>query len=148
MLGRALREAHETVPFRLVSLDGGKSRNAITRDASAVVSVAAAGESDFRAAVEKDRVAGQARVERQSIEERLATLTQREREVLEYVVAGQINKRIAAELGIVEKTIKVHRSRVMAKMGVESLADLVRLAERAGIVPIGPKSNIATTRDV
>ncbi len=68
-----------------------------------------------------------------SIRERLARLTPREREVLEHVVSGQLNKQIAADLGTVEKTIKVHRARVMQKMGVDSLADLVRLAQQAGI---------------
>src|ERR1043166_4191183 len=54
-------------------------------------------------------------------------------QVLEHVVAGQLNKQVAYDLGTVEKTIKVHRARVMDKMGVDSLAELVRLAERAGI---------------
>jgi len=64
---------------------------------------------------------------------RLKTLTPREREVLGHVIAGRLNKQIAYDLGTVEKTIKVHRSRMMEKMGVRSLAELVRLAERAGI---------------
>jgi FixJ family two-component response regulator len=89
----------------------------------------------IRTAMEKDAAGRRARAERDSIVQRLATLTHREREVFEHVVAGQLNKRIAADLGTVEKTIKVHRGRVMAKMGVDSLADLVRVAERAGIVP-------------
>jgi len=59
----------------------------------------------------------------------LASLTPREREVLARVVAGRLNKQIAAELGISEKTIKVHRGRVMAKMSVRSVADLVRIME-------------------
>jgi FixJ family two-component response regulator len=67
------------------------------------------------------------------IQARLSTLTPREREVLEHVVSGELNKQIAADLGTVEKTIKVHRARVMEKMGVRSLAELARLAERAGI---------------
>ena len=74
-----------------------------------------------------------ARAELASIRERLARLTPREREVLEHVVSGQLNKQIAADLGTVEKTIKVHRARVMYKMGVDSLAQLVRLAQQAGI---------------
>jgi FixJ family two-component response regulator len=65
--------------------------------------------------------------------QRLNTLTPREREVMALVVSGLLNKQIAFELGTVEKTIKVHRARVMQKMGVNSLAELVRLAERAGI---------------
>ena len=66
-------------------------------------------------------------------EERLATLTPREREVLCHVVAGRLNKQIAADLGTVVKTIKVHRARVMRKMGARSLAQLVRLATSVGI---------------
>lgn len=66
---------------------------------------------------------------------RLDQLTPREREVLEHVVAGRLNKQIAADLGTGEQTIKVHRGRVMEKMGVESLADLVRVAERLGVKP-------------
>jgi FixJ family two-component response regulator len=70
---------------------------------------------------------------RSSLNTRLAMLTPREREVMQHVVAGRLNKQIASDLGTVEKTIKVHRGRVMAKLGVRSVADLVRFAERAGI---------------
>jgi len=71
------------------------------------------------------------------IKAKIARLTPREREVLAHVVAGRLNKQIAGDLGTVEKTIKVHRGRVMEKMGVRSVADLVRLAERAGVLPYG-----------
>ena len=64
---------------------------------------------------------------------RYASLTPRECEVMAHVAAGQLNKQIAADLGIGEHTIKVHRARAMEKMGVESLADLVRAAERLGL---------------
>jgi FixJ family two-component response regulator len=76
------------------------------------------------------------RAERSELEEirrRLETLTPREHEVMALVVRGMLNKQIAFELGTVEKTIKVHRARVMEKMQAESLADLVRIAERLGI---------------
>lgn len=62
---------------------------------------------------------------------RLATLTPREREVLGHVMAGRLNKQIAAELGTAEKTIKVHRARAMEKMQVDSVAELVRMVLRA-----------------
>ncbi len=63
---------------------------------------------------------------------RLATLTPREREVMAHVVSGRPNKQIAADLGTGEQNIKIHRGRAMAKMGVQSLADLVRAAQRLG----------------
>jgi FixJ family two-component response regulator len=70
---------------------------------------------------------------RNAVAERLATLTPRERQVFQQVVAGRLNKQIAAQLGIVEKTIKVHRARVMHKMGAGSVAELVQIAQLAGI---------------
>jgi FixJ family two-component response regulator len=73
------------------------------------------------------------RAEMEDIHSRLNTLTPRERQVMGLVVKGWLNKQIAFELGTVEKTIKVHRMRVMEKMQVDSLAELVRIAERAGI---------------
>jgi FixJ family two-component response regulator len=72
---------------------------------------------------------------------RLASLTPREREVMQHVIAGQLNKQIAADLGTGEQNIKLHRAHVMRKMGVESLAELVRAAERMGVgkaVPANP----------
>jgi FixJ family two-component response regulator len=66
---------------------------------------------------------------------RMETLTPREREVMELVVTGMLNKQIAYALGTVEKTIKVHRARVMDKMEVASVAELARLAEKVGIRP-------------
>jgi len=68
------------------------------------------------------------------IRRRLASLTPRELEVFKHVVAGRLNKQIAADLGTVEKTIKVHRGRVMQKMQAKSLVELVRLAEQASLV--------------
>jgi RNA polymerase sigma factor (sigma-70 family) len=70
---------------------------------------------------------------RADVERCLETLTPRERQVLRYVITGQPNKQIAAALGTSEKTIKVHRGRVMHKMRVQSVAELVRLCERVGI---------------
>ena len=84
-------------------------------------------------AIEKDRIARIARAELEDIQSRLDSLTPREREVLTHVVSGQLNKQTAVDLGTVEKTIKVHRGRVMEKMKVHSVAELVHLAERAGI---------------
>jgi RNA polymerase sigma factor (sigma-70 family) len=69
--------------------------------------------------------------EHSDVARRLARLTPREREVLELVVAGMLNKQIAAELGAAEKTVKVHRGRVMKKMEADSVADLVRMTQKA-----------------
>jgi FixJ family two-component response regulator len=84
-------------------------------------------------AEEQDAKSRQIRAELASIQAKITTLTPREREVLTHVVAGRLNKQIAGDLGTVEKTIKVHRGRVMEKLGVRTVADLVRLAEKAGI---------------
>jgi FixJ family two-component response regulator len=86
----------------------------------------------IRRALEHDRRARQTRAELDDVRARIASLTPREREVLEHVVSGQLNKQIASDLGTVEKTIKVHRGRVMEKMQVASVAELVRLVERCG----------------
>jgi len=72
-----------------------------------------------------------------AIEAKIATLTPRERQVLTHVIAGRLNKQIAGDLGTVEKTIKVHRGRMMEKLGVHTIVDLVRLAEKAGIAAYG-----------
>jgi FixJ family two-component response regulator len=72
---------------------------------------------------------------RSAVLERLDRLTPREREVLEHVICGRLNKQIAVSLGIALKTVKIHRGRVMEKMGVGSLAELVRVCELAGITP-------------
>ena len=87
----------------------------------------------IRQAIRRCAVLRQERQEVADIEARLATLTPREREVLVHLLSGQLNKQIAADLGTVEKTVKVHRARIMQKMRAPTLAVLVRLAERAGV---------------
>ncbi len=82
-------------------------------------------------ALQQDANARKAGEARRDAERRLGTLTPREREVLSCVVAGRLNKQIAVELGTVEKTVKVHRGRMMEKMGVRTVADLVRVAAMA-----------------
>lgn len=84
-------------------------------------------------AIQKDRATKEKLAELREIQERVESLTPREREVFALVVTGMLNKQIAFEMGIGEKTIKVHRARVMQKMQAESFADLVRLAEKLGI---------------
>ena len=85
-------------------------------------------------ALERARLDRAARIEFHDILRRLDSLTPHEREVMQMVVHGHLNKQIAFELGTVEKTVKVHRARVMEKMEVKSLAELVHVAERAGLL--------------
>jgi FixJ family two-component response regulator len=84
-------------------------------------------------AEELDSKSRRAQADLASIEAKITALTPREREVLSHVVAGRLNKQIAYELGTVEKTIKFHRSAIMKKLGVRTIADLVRMTEKAGI---------------
>ena len=93
-------------------------------------------------AAEREAQARQLRNDLASVNDQISRLTPREREVLTHVIAGRLNKQIAADLGTVEKTIKLHRGRVMHKMGVRSVADLVRIAERAGIRPVGLECDV------
>jgi FixJ family two-component response regulator len=86
-------------------------------------------------ALQRSAEASQQRNEYRHARERLTSLTPREFDVLRYVISGLLNKQIAAELGATEKTIKVHRGRVMEKIGMRSVADLVRFAERARVEP-------------
>jgi len=83
--------------------------------------------------IEQDTQARQVRSDVSGIERRVASLSAREREVLEYVVSGSLNKQIGRRLGVTEKTIKVHRGQVMRKMQAKSFADLVRTAQKVGI---------------
>jgi FixJ family two-component response regulator len=79
--------------------------------------------------------------ERRALQQRVASLTPREREVLELVVTGLLNKQIAAELGNAEKTVKIHRGRMMRKMGADSVAELVRMTQKAGLsAPLAPRT--------
>ena len=84
-------------------------------------------------ALERDRAARELRVETAELRARYDSLTPRESEVMRIVITGLLNKQIAGELGTSEITIKLHRARVMQKMQADSLADLVRMAEKLGI---------------
>jgi FixJ family two-component response regulator len=84
-------------------------------------------------AIKRDQSARQQQAEMQDLRGRYESLTPRERQVMEKVAPGLLNKQAAAELGTREITIKVHRGHIMQKMGARSLADLVRAAEKLGI---------------
>ena len=84
-------------------------------------------------AVERDRRARQQHAAMRELRARYESLTPREQEVMQHVVSGLLNKQIAANLDITEYTVKIHRGQVMRKMRAESLADLVRMADKLGI---------------
>jgi FixJ family two-component response regulator len=93
--------------------------------------------SAINQALERDRVGRAARAAEDAVRTKLGKLTARERDVLELVSAGRLNKEIAAELGIAEQTVKQHRGRITRKLGARSVADLVRLSDDAS--RISPK---------
>lgn len=88
-----------------------------------------------REAIERDHQERSERADREAVARRFETLTPREREVMVLVIRGLLNKQIAAALGASEKTIKIHRGRVMEKMKVQSVVDLVRAADKIGFRP-------------
>jgi len=115
---------HGDIPMSVRAIKAGAS-DFLTKPVDAAALVGAVG-----AALQKALSQRQAIAETAELAARWATLSLREREVMERVVTGALNKQIAADLGIVEKTVKVHRGQVMAKMKVQSVAELVRAAER------------------
>jgi FixJ family two-component response regulator len=79
--------------------------------------------------------------EQNHILQRMDALTTREHEVLTYLITGMLNKHIAFELNISERTVKAHRKQVFDKMGVHSIAELVRMTENVGVKPAAPSDN-------
>jgi FixJ family two-component response regulator len=151
-LQRELQAANATLPIIFITGHG---------DIPTTVRAMKAGAVDFLPKPLKDAVLLRAieqalaravrdQAERQELEalsQRLSTLTPREREVMALVVSGLLNKQIAFELGTVEKTIKVHRARVMQKMGVNSLAELVRVADKMAVPPKSTQLAAAQARN-
>jgi FixJ family two-component response regulator len=139
-LQRELQAANATLPIIFITGHG---------DIPTTVRAMKAGAVDFLPKPLKDTVLLKAidqavaravrdqaeRRELEALSQRLNSLTPREREVMALVASGLLNKQIAFELGTVEKTIKVHRARVMEKMGVNSLAELVRVADKIAAPP-------------
>jgi FixJ family two-component response regulator len=142
-LQRALHERQSFLPIIFLTgrVDVPMSVQAMKEGALDLL-VKPVDESDLLSAIERalvrERALRERNAETASVEERLATLTPREQEVMTHVIAGRLNKQIAGDLGTVEKTIKVHRARMMEKMKVRSVAELVRLLERAGVGPDTP----------
>jgi len=137
-LQRALAKAGSLLPIIFLTGEGDipKAVQAMKNGASDFLTKPVSDEDLLAAismAIKKDRALRWEQAELSEIRVRLATLTPREREVLEYVVTGKLNKQIAGDIGTVEQTVKVHRARVMQKMRVRSVAELVRLTQRCGI---------------
>src|SRR5437660_9433505 len=137
-LQRILAEAGSLLPIIFLTGEGDipKTVRAMKHGASDFLTKPVNDEdllAAIRVAIEKDRALRRGQTNLSEIRARLATLTPREREVLEHVVTGKLNKQIAGDLGTVEQTVKVHRARVMQKMRVRSVAELVRLTQRCSI---------------
>ena len=118
---------HGDIPMSVRAIKAGAT-DFLTKPVDAAALVQA-----VRAALQMVETRHQTIAETAALAARLATLTPREREIMEHVVTGQLNKQIASDLGTGEQNIKLHRAHIMRKMGVESLADLVRAAERLGV---------------
>jgi FixJ family two-component response regulator len=120
---------HGDIPMSVRAMKAG-AVDFITKPFPDETLLRAVGESLAKCREERRR-----RAEVAAVRERLATLTPRELQVLRHVLSGKPNKQIAAELGSAEKTVKIHRGRVMEKMQAASLAHLVRMAGQAGVRP-------------
>ena len=129
--GRALPivfvTGHGDIPMTVKAIRAG-AVDFLTKPVQARPLVAA-----VRAAIEEHRTARAAQADAVKLRERLASLTPREREVLAALVAGRLNKQIAADLGVVEQTVKFHRARIMERMQARTVAELMHFAAQLGI---------------
>jgi len=125
---------HGDIPMSVRAIKAGAT-DFLTKPVQAQVLVAA-----VHAAIEHHASMRQARVETADLRRRLASLTLREREVLAALTAGRLNKQIAADLGVVEQTVKFHRARIMERMRVKTIAELMHVAGRLGIDSATPSA--------
>lgn len=123
---------HGEIPDSVRAIQGG-AVDFLTKPVDGEVLLAA-----VRRALAQDESAHAERVRRVSLRRRYERLTPREREVFVHLIGGQLNKQVAADLGITERTIKLHRANVLEKLEVGSMAELARLAIELGIDPAGP----------
>ena len=121
---------HGDIPIYVAAMKQG-ARDFLTKSVDEVVLLDA-----VRQALQTHRESLSERLAANVVQERLTSLTPREREVLSWVIGDALNKQIAAQLGIAEKTVKIHRGRVMEKMEASSVAALVSLCRQAGIQPL------------
>jgi FixJ family two-component response regulator len=137
-LQQRMAEGHVEIPIVFITGHGDVPTSVKAMKAGAVeFLIKPLADADVLGAIEqaitRDRSARKQRAQSAELRARYDSLTPREREVMQRVVEGLLNKQVAAELGITEFTVKVHRGQVMHKMLADSLADLVRMAERLGI---------------
>jgi FixJ family two-component response regulator len=139
-LQEKLIEAGSTMPIIFLSAHSDVPTTAKTMKKGAVDFLEKpVAQEDLMAAIqislEQDLETRSKRTEYNSIQEHIKTLTPREHEVMTFVITGMLNKQIAAEMNISEETVKIHRGRVMQKLGIVSVAELVRICEKAGVEP-------------
>jgi FixJ family two-component response regulator len=137
-LQTALEEAELNIPIVFVTGHGDVPTSVRAMKAGAVDFLEKPFEDrdlldSIHRALDESRERRAGRAERAVIRQRIESLTPREHQVLELLVTGMLNKQVAGELGAAEKTIKVHRGRIMAKMHANSLVDLARMTEKIGI---------------
>jgi FixJ family two-component response regulator len=139
-LQEKLIEAGSIMPIIFLSAHGDVPTTAKTMKKGAVDFLEKpVDQEDLMAAIqnslEQDLETWSKRIEYNSILEQIKTLTPREHEVMTFVITGMLNKQIAAKMDISEETVKIHRGRVMQKLGLFSVAELVRICEKAGVTP-------------